>query len=530
MKKLPVGTQAFEKLIRENKLYVDKTEHIYNLINNGSVYFLSRPRRFGKSLLISTIKELFKGNKEIFEGLYIYDKWDWTKQYPVIHLDFTEIQYATAEQLEISLDKFLEDTAKREKITLDQTETRLIGVKFAELIEKLHKSTGQQVVILIDEYDKPMIDSLNKAKEVNQEIKERLHNFYQVIKGSDEHIKFMFMTGVSRFAGLSVFSALNNLNDITMDNKYGSICGYTQEELESSFKEYIGSTAGYMGISKEELLSKIKYWYNGYKWKGKEKVYNPFSTLSFFDKQEFIGYWFNTGTPTFLIEQIKKKGDLELLSEARVVSSATLRGNSDYANVNSMALLFQTGYLTIKEEEIVEDESEYIIDFPNYEVKSAFLGDLLEAYTKKDITEVQALRGKLLKVMRSKDSVGLEGILKSLYANIPYSLHIGKEAYYHSLFLMLARATGIEVNSEVLTDKGRIDVVLKHKDFVVVVEIKYSKGNNKVKGMIKEAMEQIRTKKYYEKYVGSDGNRNKVVLLAIGFSENKEIVCRFEDI
>jgi hypothetical protein len=210
--------------------------------------------------------------------------------------------------------------------------------------------------------------------------------------------------------------------------------------------------------------------------------------LSFFDNKKFEGYWFNTGTLTFLIEQIKKKDDIELLSEARVVSSVTLRGNSDYANVNSVALLFQTGYLTIKKEEIVEEELQYTIDFPNYEVKSAFLENLLEAYTGKDINEVQTLRAKLLKVMRSKDSVGL----------------VGKEAYYHSLFLMLAKATGIEVNSEVLTDKGRIDIVLKHKDFVVVIEIKYAKENNKVEEMVEEAMKQIRKNKYYEKYASNN--------------------------
>jgi hypothetical protein len=227
MKKLPLGTQSFKVLRNDGAIYVDKTEGIYNLINNGRIYFLSRPRRFGKSLLISTFKELFKGSKELFEGLYIYDKWDWSKKYPVIHLDFTEIQYETDEQLEVSLEEFLDDTAARQNITLEKTATRLINVKFSELIDKLHESTGQQIVVLIDEYDKPMIDNLID-KQVYDKVKKTLHNFYQVIKGSDAHIKFVFMTGVSRFSGLSVFSALNNLNDITMDYKYTTICGYTR--------------------------------------------------------------------------------------------------------------------------------------------------------------------------------------------------------------------------------------------------------------------------------------------------------------
>jgi Holliday junction resolvase-like predicted endonuclease len=396
---------------------------------------------------------------------------------------------------------------------------------FAELIEQLHQTTGQQVVILIDEYDKPMIDSLNKAKEIHQEIKETLHNFYQVIKGSDEHIKFMFMTGVSRFAGLSVFSALNNLYDITMDTEYASICGYTQEELENNFKEYIKGVSDNLNISYQESINGIKHWYNGYSWDGKTYVYNPFSTLSFFRNREFVGYWFSTGTPTFLIEQIKKKDDLELLVETKIVSERTLRGNSNYANVNSVALLFQTGYLTIKKKERVEEEQEYTIDFPNYEVRSAFLCDLLEAYTGKDIIEVQILRTKLIKALRSKDSTFLEEVLKSLYASIPYDLHIGKEAYYQSLFMMLARAAEIEVEGEVHTDKGRIDVVLKNKEIVAVVEIKYVKDNNKVEEMLKEAMLQIRRNKYYEKYTDTNP-----ILLGIVFSENKDISCRFENI
>ncbi|MDR3125139.1 MAG: ATP-binding protein [Endomicrobium sp.] len=523
MKRLPIGTQAFEVLRRSGNIYVDKTEHIYNLISNGRIYFLSRPRRFGKSLLISTLKELFRGNKEIFEGLYICDKWDWTKKYPVIHLDFTELAYDTPEKLEGSLFDFVKTSARQNNIELQNSQ---LETKFAELIEKMHKSIGEQIVILVDEYDKPMIDSLNKAKEVHQGIKETLHNFYQVIKGSDEHIKFMFMTGVSRFTGLSIFSALNNLNDITMDYKYAGICGYTQEELEDGFKEYIGSTAESMGISKEELLTKIKYWYNGYSWDGRTCVYNPFSALKFFDNKEFEGYWFETGTPTFLIEQIKKKDDLELLSEARVVSSGTLRGNgSGYANINTETLLFQTGYLTIKEKKIIEDEPEYKIDFPNNEVKRAFISSLIKEYTLRSAEEVNVINKKIKEGIRTKEAKVLEDSLKELYANIPYDLHTKRESYYHSLFLLTMKFVGYEVEGEVHTDKGRIDVVLKDKDSVVViVEIKYAK-ENEIESRIEEAINQIKDTKYYEKYINRE---NEVALLAIVFSEKKEIRCKFE--
>jgi hypothetical protein len=275
-----------------------------------------------------------------------------------------------------------------------------------------------------------------------------------------------------------------------------------------------------MKISKEELLAKIKHWYNGYSWDGKTFVYNPFSTLSFFDNKRFKGYWFSTGTPTFLIEQIKKKDNLESFVEEQTVMEDVL---SAFAaeEVETTALLFQTGYLTIKNEEDTSIGVSYTIDFPNFEVKNAFLTSLLKTYIGKDINEVQTLRTKLIKALESKDSISLEETLKSLYANIPYNLHIGKEAYYHSLFILTCRLAGFEVDGEVHTNKGRIDAVLKKDKTVVIVEIKYSK-DNKLEEMLIEAILQIRNNNYYEKY-----SNNNPTLLAIVFSENKHIACRF---
>jgi Holliday junction resolvase-like predicted endonuclease len=521
MKMLPVGIQSFEKLRNLNAIYVDKTQHIWNLISNGSVYFLSRPRRFGKSLLVSALSELFAGNKQLFDGLYIYNKWDWNKTFPVIHLDFAEIQYANVEQLEISLDKFLNDLARKENIELEKSSTLLIGVKFAELIEKLHEKTGSSVAILIDEYDKPLIDSLSKPKEAYEEIKVALHNFYQVIKAKDKHIKFMFMTGVSRFAGLSVFSALNNLNDITMDTQYASICGYTQEELEANFKEHIEEAGKYLGISYDKTIDAIKRWYNGYSWDGKTSVYNPFSTLLFFSKKKFGNYWVETGTPTFLIEQIRKRDDLSPFVEQTVVSSSSLRGVS-YDTVGNIALLFQTGYLTIKKEETANEKLEYTLDFPNMEVKEAFLGSLLEAYASRQPAEIEDIGKKIRNAIEEKDSERLKRSLAELLANVPYDLITGKESFYHAMFLIEARLSGFEVQGEVHTDKGRIDAVLKRDNSVIVVEIKYSKEKPTDK-MIEDALAQIRDRKYFEKYIGND-----VHLLAIAFGDKKEIACRFE--
>jgi Holliday junction resolvase-like predicted endonuclease len=346
-----------------------------------------------------------------------------------------------------------------------------------------------------------------------------------VIKASDEHIKFMFMTGVSRFAGLSIFSALNNLNDITMNSKYAGICGYTQEELESSFKEHIESTAESMGISKEELLRKIKYWYNGYSWDGKERVYNPFSTLSFFDNMKFKGYWFSTGTPTFLIEQIKKKDDIEMFAQKQRIREEVL---SAFAaeEVETEALLFQTGYLTIKKEEETIRGSLYTIDFPNYEVKNAFLTSLLTVYCKKSHKEFLELNDKIYEALMTNNGNKLEEALSSLYANIAYDLHIGEEKYYQSLFLLTMSLIGYEVEGEVHTDKGRIDIVIRERERVVVVEIKYAKGKeSELERKIEEAMDQIKERKYYEKYIN---RKEEVALLGIVFSEKKEIKCKFE--
>jgi Holliday junction resolvase-like predicted endonuclease len=492
---------------------------MHDLISNGRIYFLSRPRRFGKSLLVSALSELFAGNKQLFDGLYIYNKWDWNKKYPVIYLDFTEIAYKSVSLLENSLLDFINATADKYGVELTSV---ALPTRFAQLIEKLHEKTGSSVAILIDEYDKPLIDSLSKPKETYEEIKSALHNFYQVIKAKDKYIKFMFMTGVSRFSGLSIFSGLNNLNDITMDYKYLTICGYTQEELEANFKEHIEETGKYLNISYNETLNTIKRWYNGYSWDGKTFVYNPFSTLMFLDKKKFEEHWYETGTPTFLIEEIKKKNDLYSFMATQEVESNTLKGNGNN-NQEITTLLFQTGYLTIKKEEIKKDSNpQYTLDFPNMEVKKAFLSSLLVAYANKETKEVNCIGKKIRKAIEEKDSERLKRSLTELLANVPYDLITGKESFYHAMFLIEARLSGFEVQGEVHTDKGRIDAVLKRDNSVIVVEIKYSKEKPTDK-MIEDALAQIRDRKYFEKYIGND-----VSLLAIAFGDKKEIACRFE--
>jgi hypothetical protein len=484
------------------------------LSGTGTIFFLSRPRRFGKSLLISTLDAVFQGKKELFEGLYIYDKWDWAERYPVIHLDFSERSYSSGEELKLSLSDFIEATARGNQLSLQE---RTLSGKFSELIEKLRESTGQQVVVLIDEYDKPITDHLSNP-EVMEENKTILHNFYQVLKATDEHLRFVFLTGVSKFSGLSVFSALNSPDDITIDYQYATICGYTQEELEKYFPEHIEEVARYQNRNRQELLDKIRRWYNGYSWDGKTSVYNPFSTLSFFKKKQFDNYWFRTGTPTFLMELLKSRNQIKPVLEPMKVGAKVFDGY-DPANLNEISLLFQTGYLTIKEVSFINDNTEYTLDIPNSEVRNAFLEHLLSTYSAFPVEQLQLLIPNMQKQIYNIDNLGFEQNLRMLLANIPYILHLKNEAYYHSMFLVWMKMLGFDPQGEVMTNAGRIDAVLHHGDLTVIAEIKYS-AKRGAERLLNEAIKQIRDRQYYEKY--SD---RKVVLMAVAFA-GKEVKCR----
>jgi hypothetical protein len=306
MQKLPIGRQDF-KLIRENNyLYVDKTKYIHKLIENGDIYFLSRPRRFGKSLLLSTIAELFKGNEKLFKELYIHNKWKWKETYIVIYIDLSNGEFKTVKESEKSLTDIINRNMKELEVPVY---SKTLNGKFTDLIFETYKTTGKRVVVLIDEYDKAIIDNIT---DINIADKNRriLHDFYQIIKSNDQYIKFVFITGVSKFAQVSIFSGLNSPDDITFDKDYGGICGYTHEELEDYFKDYIEELAVEESLNYEEILQKINFWYDGYSWDGKIKLYNPFSTLLLFKKREFSNYWFKTGTPTFLMEILKKENNL----------------------------------------------------------------------------------------------------------------------------------------------------------------------------------------------------------------------------
>jgi hypothetical protein len=518
MKLLPIGIQSFEDLRENGYLYVDKTENIYKLITTGKVYFLSRPRRFGKSLLISTMEALFKGKKELFEGLWIYDKWDWTRQYPVIRIDWTCIEHSTPEEIEISMTGFLQDVAEVYDVTLRK---KFASDCFAELIRLLHEKTGQKVVVLIDEYDIPILDVIGSSSEAIDRMRKVLQKFYKILKATDEHLKFIFLTGVSKFSGLSIFSALNNLDDLTIDEQYASICGYTQQELESYFAEYINQVSEHLNMTRDELLKNIRKWYDGYTWDGKTPVYNPFSTLLFFKKKEFACYWFRTGTPTFLINILKNRNAIDTVLEPITVGQRAF-DSFDPEKIEEKPLLFQTGYLTVRHKELTGDgQPLYTLDVPNSEVRESLLEHLLNVYTDYSVVETEMLRKDMQQHIREYDAEGLEKDLRRMLAYVPYELHIGKEAYYHSILLIWIKLLGFDIQGELMTNIGRIDAVWNQPELTVVAELKYH-ADKSVESLLNEAMTQIRDRRYYEKCLD-----RKVMLMGVAFT-GKEVACRME--
>jgi hypothetical protein len=370
MKKLSVGISDFKELIQGDYIYVDKTEYIYKLIKQGKYYFLSRPRRFGKSLLISTLEYLFKGEKELFRGLYIQDKLDWNETYPVLRIDFAKDivkkeDYKKRVILELEKN-YVNNQIKLEKaLKKEEDEVSL----FEKLIIFIYKKYGKKIVILIDEYDKPILDLIENIKEA-QNIRKQLKAFYSVLKGLDRYIKFVLITGVSKFSKVSLFSGLNQLEDISLNKDFGNICGYTQQELEFYFKEYL------LNLNLEE----IKEWYNGYNFLG-DKLYNPFDILLYLKNKVFRNYWYETGKTEFLFKLLKTS-NYQLPYLNKLYYTNDILDKFDIEHISIEALMFQTGYLTIKEVKQIQSEEMYILDYPNKEVRQSFNRDLVFYITK----------------------------------------------------------------------------------------------------------------------------------------------------
>ena len=497
MKALPIGIQEFLKLREGGFLYVDKTEFIYNLINSASYYFLSRPRRFGKSLLLNTIKEIFNGNRYLFEGLWIYDKIKW-EEFPVIKISFSSVDYYNL-GLDAAIDKMLVKISKEYGIELEESS---FSSKFEELIRKL--STDKKVIILIDEYDKPIIDYIDDIPQADENRK-ILKSFYSVIKDSDNYIRFFFVTGVSKFSKVSIFSDLNNLNDITLDENYSVITGYTQEELEYYFPEYINSVEEkYKGIF-ADIISEIKKWYNGYSWDGINFVYNPFSILNFFAKRAFRDYWFSTGTPTFLMKMIKEKRYTAFDIEKKTIFENELN-KYEITNISLVPLLFQTGYLTIKNYNSLRQI--IILDYPNREVERSFIIHLLAELNDGQIDKASSTLVQLIETLDNNEIEKFIELINIVFKGISYIITDYKERYFHSVFYLIVKLIGFTIESEVMTIDGRIDTVITTDKYIYIIEFKAGQD-------AKTAMVQIKEKEYHKKYL-AEGKH--ITLMGINFN------------
>ncbi|KZX12108.1 ATP-binding protein [Methanobrevibacter curvatus] len=513
MQELPIGTQSFSVLRENNYLYVDKTKDILKLTKNSRINFLSRPRRFGKSLLVSTLKELFEGNKKLFKGLYIYDNWDWEDKYPVIHIDLAGGNYDSANELKDNLDDIIHTIARKLQVEIY---SKTLKGKFTDLISEISKKTKKKVVVLIDEYDKPIISNLqNKNLE---KIQSKLGSFYEVLKANDQYIKFIFLTGVSKFAQVYVFSKLNSVDDLTLIDEFNSICGYTQKELETNFPEHIKKLSNKFNTSDKGIIEKIKTFYNGYSWNGREKVYNPFSTLLCFKHGEFSKNWFNTGTPNLLVDYPLNKYNLKSLAEPNIVTDSELK-NPTASNIRDEILLFQTGYLTVDKIETKEDEKFYYLKLPNYEVKSALFENLISQYSKIHLHDILDYANKLLKYTIETNCTKIKETLGDYLSPIPNDLRGQDERYYHTLVFMLLYTAKIHVHSEVHSYKGNADLIIEEDDHVIIIEFKQS-SKSSINYMINEALEQIEKQEYSRQY-----KNKKIIKGAIAF-KNSEIGCK----
>jgi hypothetical protein len=513
---ITTSNYTFEDVITGGDLYVDKTDFFHKLITvNKGIYFLSRPRRFGKSLSVSILKNIFKGNKDLFKGLKIYDMpYDW-KPYPVINLNISQAPCESAEILNEGLCTLLHKSAEENGLKL--TGQKHSGLLFNELLDKASKQG--KVVILIDEYDKPLVENIY-APHI-EEIRQVLENFYINIKASDEHLRFVFMTGVTKFSKVSVFSKLNNLEDITMDEQFATMYGYTQEEVELYFGDRIDKLTIKNKVDKTEYREKIKKWYNGFCFhEDAQKVYNPVSLGMFFNKGgKFINYWFSTGNPSFIFKVLKRQNIDFFDTLFRPVDSVIL-DSFDVANMQAAPLLLQTGYLTIDRVEMLMDEPVYYLRFPNMEIETAFEKHLVSSIAERNLDVVTSEIKQLQKALVTNNTKDIESILISHIAAIPYANRSNMEENYQNIIYSLFRLLGAEIHNEVHMNNGRIDAVIVNRDHIYIFEFKMDQ-------LAKVAIAQIKEKGYAKPYLSGG---KPITLIGINFSrEDRNIVEWLEE-
>src|SRR5690554_4021246 len=512
-KKLPIGIQTFADIIEGGYYYVDKTPLIHRLVEEGKYYFLSRPRRFGKSLLLDTLACLFEGREALFRGLYIHDKWEWQRRHPVIRLSFGDGVLQSREALDVRIRDQLFRERERLGVSLNR-ETDIAG-EFSALIRDAHARHGERVVVLIDEYDKPILDNLLEAERA-RELREGLKNLYSVLKDADPHLAFVLLTGVSKFSKVSLFSGLNNLRDITLSEAYSSICGYTDEDIDSVFAPEL------QALDRDQ----IRAWYNGYRWgaQATPSVYNPFDALLLFQERKFSPYWFESATPTFLVEVLKQRG---VFTPALTAwhSRPALLSRFDVDDIATEALLFQTGYLTIKAiREEIPNRPTYELGFPNQEVEAS-LNEALLPVLGLNNDSLDELMVRLPRLLKTADLEGLETHLKALFAGLPHDWYRNNpiaryEGHYASVFYSHFAALGLRVTVEDASHHGRVDMTVDFAGHLYLFEFKVVEQLPEGR-----ALQQIKDKGYADKYRGQG---KAIHLIGVEFSSDKRQIVGFE--
>ena len=517
--KYPIGIQSFDKIIEDGFIYIDKTDLVYRLTHEGNIYFLSRPRRFGKSLLVSTLKNYYLGRKELFRGLKIDSlEKDW-KVYPVFHIDFNGEDFTQEGILQRLIDSYI-STWEQDMGIVTDTDIPT-GFRFKRVLEAAHNRTGLRAVVLVDEYDKPMLDVLDVDKNLEEEHRNILKGFYSVFKGADEHLQFVFLTGVTKFSQVSVFSGFNQPNDISMSMKYETVCGITQGELETVFREQIGDMAEMYGCPYSEMIERLKKRYDGYHFSRKmTDVYNPFSLLNAFESEEMNDYWFKSGTPTYLIRLLTHFNENMNEITGKYYSPEEF---IDYkATVEQpLPMIYQSGYITIKDFDLQRDK--FLLDYPNNEVKRGFLTMAATDYfnTRERIGSWIDDTVSQLKEGRIED---FRDGLTSFLASIPYTMRRKEnerelERYFHYTFYLIMRLVSVyTVYTEKVQSHGRVDCIVETPDYIYIFEFKLN-------GKAAEALKQIEEKGYAAEYASDN---RKLYKIGIVFSSETGTVSEFE--
>ena len=508
-RRLPIGIQTFREIRGEGYYYADKTDPIRRLTTEGKHFFLSRPRRFGKSLLLDTIKELFEGSEELFRGLAIHGGWDWAKPHPVVRLSFGQGDFTSRDYLHANLMAQLDSVERRAGVASDYATG---PERFAFLLEELHRLAGERVVVLVDEYDKPILDALGQP-DVARANRDFLRGLYSVVKDSDAHVRFTLLTGVSKFSKVSLFSGLNNLIDITLDPEYATICGYTEADLDRVFAPELA------GLDRGE----VREWYNGYNWRGGERVYNPFDILMLCRRREFGAWWFETGTPTFLVDLLTRRG-FNTFEVDGLEADERLLSSFEVEDIAIEALLFQTGYLTVKESAFLAGEVHYRLGYPNREVRQSLNKALLRQLAGGG--ENRALTGtRLYQHFLTNDWAGVEAEFRSVFAGVPSDWHRRNdiahfEGYYASVFYAALAALGMDLTVEDASSAGRLDLAMRFNGRVYLFEFKVAERAGEG-----GALGQLAERGYADKYrhLGEP-----IHLVGVEFSERTRNIGAFD--